>query len=102
MSNLYLECACSSNEHLVKVTYDVDSGIPSASFVSIEVQLSKQSWYRRIWPAIKYVFGYESKYGHWDETLLNLQQVGKLHALLHTFSKEVEEAKSLESSKETT
>lgn len=23
-------------------------------------------WYKRTWIALKYIFGYKSKYGHWD------------------------------------
>ena len=90
LENLYIECACTSDEHLVRMTCDVDNDHPERdSSIFIHVQLTRQSWYRRIWPAIKYMFGYECKYGHWDEAMLNMEQVGKLHMFLHTFGREV-------------
>jgi len=101
MSNLYLECDCSSDQHLVKVSCDVDDTHPQRdSNLCLHTQLIHQRWYVRIWYATKYVFGYQCRYGHWEETVLNLEKVEKLHMLLHAFNREIEEkAKALEVSK---
>lgn len=91
LENLYVECACTSDEHLVRITCDIDDKHPERdSNVYINVQLSTYlPWYKRVVRAVRYVFGYECKYGHWDEAMLNMEQVGKLHMFLHAFGKEV-------------
>ena len=93
ITNEYLECDCSSIEHTVKITAEVDLEFPKHSNVTVQIQLSQyHPWYARIWNAVKYVFGYECKYGHWDVTMLNIEEVNKLHMLLHNFNKDVAEA----------
>lgn len=89
-TNKYLECTCSSTEHVIKIVSEVDAEHPKLSSITIEVQLSKYApWHQRVWKAVKYVFGYECKYGHWDVTILNVEEVNKLHMLLHDFNKDL-------------
>lgn len=45
----------------------------------VEAQLSHyMKWYERLWLAVKYVFGYQCKTGHWAETMLTGPEVEKL------------------------
>jgi hypothetical protein len=39
-------------------------------------------WYIRVWKAVKYVFGYKCKYGHWDTTVFDQDTTLRLKALL--------------------
>jgi hypothetical protein len=50
-----------------------------------------QSFLKRIWIAIKYVFGYRSKYGHWDCFIMQPKDAERLRSLLDRL---VEDAKA--------
>lgn len=76
---VYLECDCTSAEHTMRFVLDDDEVYPH---IYVEMQLSRsRGFLRRLWLAIKYVFGYECKYGHWDETMLTAGNVEKLRDL---------------------
>lgn len=80
----YLECDCGHTDHLVKFCYFNDE----RDAVYIHVQLPKeQQWYKRIWLGLRYIFGYQCKYGHWGESVLDLKKIDELHAFLHEFRK---------------
>jgi len=71
---IYLECECDSLEHTMVVQYD-----PQDGDCYVSVQLSRYgAWWQRAWGALKYVFGYQCKYGQWDCTLLDSSQLAKL------------------------
>jgi len=68
-------CSCESSQHLVVFTKDEDQ-----DELCIEVQLIQhRNIIKRIWTAVKYVFGYKSVYGHWDCTLMNKTEINKLY-----------------------
>lgn len=74
-----LQCACTSAEHDVRLVLDPDEKYPA---IYIEVQLSRgHGFFGRLWLAIRYLFGRECKYGHWDETTIMGEQVRKLRDL---------------------
>ena len=87
---LYLECDCTSFNHVVLVTYDPDGDFTDTEAeqgfgdVYIETQLNTwRPWYSRLWLAIRYVFGFPtSPYGHYDETIVTIEDRRKLLALL--------------------
>jgi len=60
-----MTCKCSSTEH--QVVYWVDE---EDSQVYMSVFLSPLPLIERIWVAIKYIFGYKCRYGHWEEFVL--------------------------------
>lgn len=79
----YVECECTSAEHTLRFTIDVDDEV-----IYTEVHLNPwQPWYKRVWMAVKYVFGYRCKYGNWDCTMLNVKQVEQLELVINTFKK---------------
>lgn len=69
-------CQCSSTEH--QVVYYHNQG---DNEVYMHVHLSSGPWWRRIWPAVKYLFGHRSRYGNWDEFVLGPEHVGQLREL---------------------
>jgi hypothetical protein len=74
MNTTYIECSCSDASHVVRISSDLED-----KELVIEVQLQPiYGFFKRIWLAIKYVFGYSNPYGHWDCTLLNRFQVDEL------------------------
>lgn len=76
---LHSTCKCYSAEHTLRWSYD-----PSEKEFYTEVFLSQyRNVFQRIWVAIKYVFGYKCRYGHWDCTLLSKEEAIKLRDFLH-------------------
>jgi len=83
MINQYFECLCHSNEHTLKFSLDDNEEYPDL-YASIFL-IHHRNVFKRIWIAIKYVFGYKSSYGHWDEWLLRPEDSVKLRELLEKY-----------------
>lgn len=78
MKTYYFDCQCNFADHTLRFTLDPEDGS-----VYTEVQLRNfNSVFKRIWMAIKYIFGYECKYGYYDCTLLKWDEYNKLRNLL--------------------
>lgn len=95
----FFECQCHSDEHTVKFTIDEEDG---TIYTSIFLN-TFYPWYYKIWVAIKYVFGYKSRFGHWDCFLLKQEDHPRLLAMLSK-SNEIHASKiasSLEQSQKT-
>lgn len=71
----YLECSCGTPEHTVRFLKD-------ENFLYMTFFLSNAPWHRRIVNALKYVFGYKCRYGHFDEVVLGEEEVQKLINIL--------------------
>ena len=70
-------CTCHSLEHQVIFWKDNDDGE-----VYINVHLSKHGFFRRLVHGIKYIFGYSSRYGNWDEFIFKPEDLKKLKEFL--------------------
>lgn len=81
MQNEYIECACSSTEHTLRFTFDPEDG---TVYVHVFLE-SDYRWYKRLLVAVKYIFGYKCKYGHWDETLIVPEEAKRLSDMLMRF-----------------
>lgn len=86
-----LLCECSSSEHQMIIRYFPDDDYPE---VYVDVHLVKRSFFKRLKYAIKYLFGYQSKYGAWDEIVLNSQHITSLQDVVNHIKKV--EAKKLQ------
>lgn len=79
----YLECSCTSAEHTLRFTFD--SGYfdgDEMPVIYIDVQLNRANgFWKRLWRAIRYVCGYECRFGHWDEALLLNEGVRQLRTM---------------------
>ena len=51
--------------------------------IYVTFQLIKQSFFSRLWLAIKYLFGYQCKYGHWDEIILKRKAYDTIRDILN-------------------
>lgn len=57
----YFECLCHSSEHTLKFYLDPDDNI-----IHSEVFFHQyRSFFKRLLLAVKYLFGYKCRYGHW-------------------------------------
>ena len=73
----FFECECQSDEHVFKFSYDKEEG----DFYLAVYLNQYRRWYQRVWVAVKYVFGYKSKFGHFDTTLVNQEDTKRLRDL---------------------
>ncbi len=72
------ECTCLTFDHNVR--FEVDNEIGT---ISISVPLNHWlPWWKRIWLAIKYVFGKTQRYGHYDTIQLNPNDYEKIKTIL--------------------
>jgi hypothetical protein len=98
---IFTDCECRSNEHVVSWDLDIEDDYCDLSF---SVFLNDE-WYtiipywvplplayfmytlfeipiRRCWVALKYIFGYKCKYGHFDTFMVKEEDCDKLIELL--------------------
>lgn len=74
----YFECTCLSPEHTLRFWYDSEE-----NELSTEIYLDQyHNIFKRILIAIKYIFGYKSKYGDWDCWILKNEDCERLRKLL--------------------
>jgi hypothetical protein len=72
MKRFVCSCDCESCDHLFQFIDDGED-------MWIEVQLNPtHSFFKRVILAIKYIFGYYTKFGHWDCTLIDKQTRAEL------------------------
>ena len=88
----YFECACHSDEHTLK--FALDPGFWEGEKQTDEPELytsvflgNYPGFFKRIWIAIKYVFGYKCKYGHWDCFLIKKDDTDRLIKLLEEYKR---------------
>ena len=70
-------CGCGSVEHNLIYRPDRDE-----KEVWLYYSLNKEVWYKRIWLGIKYIFGFQSKYGMYGEMLVNEANVGEFEKIV--------------------
>jgi hypothetical protein len=90
MKRRYLECNCLAPEHLLRFYWweDEDRDNPEWGYLCVETNLSHYlPWYKRIWHAIKYIFG--SPCG-WGETLIYKENAKELKSIIEDYLKEGE------------
>ena len=71
-------CACHSTEHQMVISYSEDV-IDGQRYpeVYLHILLNKRSFWKRFKYGIKYIFGYQSRYGAFDEMIIDKKDVGK-------------------------
>lgn len=74
LTNHLVLCACHNTEHIMVVSYDPDERCPE---VYVSMHLRKAPFWSRLIYAIKYIFGYQSKYGAFDEIVLKPKDADK-------------------------
>ncbi len=80
----FFECKCYSDEHTLKFIYDEER---NEIYTSIFLN-QYRNIFKRINVAIKYIFGYKCKYGHWDVWILINDDSKRLIELLKKIKKE--------------
>lgn len=85
MSKEYFECTCNSDEH--RLVFEIDEGdkdfqpeVWAGAFLH-----SYHGFFKRIRVAIKYVFGYKCKYGHFDCFTMKPEDAPRFKALVDSY-----------------
>ena len=71
-------CECLNTEHQIIMSYDNDF---DTVWCSIHL-IPESNIFKRIWKGIKYIFGYRSRYGHFDEFIFRKQAADKLQDIV--------------------
>lgn len=82
MKHEYVECDCSCACHTLRFTWDPDPEYPE---VYVSMFLGHFGFFRRLWLAIKYLFGFKCSYGHFCEAVLIHSQLEKIRFLCDGF-----------------
>ena len=79
-----LICECFSPEHQMIISYGDDELIDGTiiPMVYVHNHLVKKTFWSRLKYGIKYIFGYKSQYGAWDEFILNPNDAEKLQDIV--------------------
>ena len=69
-------CSCHSTEHQMVVLYSEDelNGM-TYPMVYIHTHLNKRPFWQRVSYGLRYIFGYQSRYGAFDEFIINSDDV---------------------------
>lgn len=91
LQKLYLDCQCECLEHVIRLQYDPENGD-----INLDVHLTMhEKWYQRVWLAIRYVFGFRSKFGEYDCTMLKVTDYVAVRKMMRRSEKFHEKAKTL-------
>lgn len=67
-------CECNSYEHQFIFLYDEED---NELFLSVHLSTYLNFW-KRLWYAAKYVFGYKSRFGEFDNTIVRYEDLNRL------------------------
>lgn len=67
-----LICDCNLADHNIIISYD--DNYPNWNEIFINYHLAKKPFLKRIKYGIKYIFGYQSKFGAYDEFILSADE----------------------------
>lgn len=74
-------CQCNNTEHqLIFTSFEDDEDCDV--YVSVHLTPEYNIW-RRIWMAIKYIFGYKCCYGHFDEFIFKKSDADRLQKVVN-------------------
>jgi hypothetical protein len=77
-------CECYSYCHQAIFWYDEEY---KSLYVTIHL-ITHRNFFKRIWTAIQYIFGYKSNVGDWDEFIFKPEDEKKLRSYLNRVKKD--------------
>lgn len=85
-----LICECHSTDHQLLILYSEDELENGCKFPMsyFHIHLTKRPFWERVKYGIKYIFGYKSNYGAFDEFIFNPKDANKLQDLVNYLNKE--------------
>lgn len=79
-----LICSCHNIEHQLIITYSKDCG---CNCVYCYIHLAKLPFLKRLKHGLKYIFGYKSMYGDFEEFIFNPKDVKKMQRVVKYLKK---------------
>ncbi len=83
--HLFIVCDCGDNSHTMVFTYypwDKEDW----PFVFVSMHLNQTPFFKRIWKALKYMWGGEDMdLGHWHEVLLTKDKLNEIKKFIEKF-----------------
>ena len=80
-----MTCDCHSTEHQIVINFDEDT---KENLVYLHIHLvTHRNFFKRLWLGLKYVFGYKSRYGNWDEFIVSRKNYHKLKDVVNFIEK---------------
>lgn len=76
MKHEYIECACGSSEHFVRIMNEPELTYPHL-YVSLQLHPFYGFW-KRVLLAFRYIFGLSNRFGFWTDAMLTGDEVLKL------------------------
>lgn len=73
-SEEWIICECSSLEHFMRISYEPDFD----ECVYVTIHLSSLSFWQRLKLGIRYILGYKSRYGNFEEIVLSKEKLKKV------------------------
>ena len=82
---VFLSCECQSTEHTIIVqVFDWGDNLPYKPDFIVNVQASNyRSFFRRVWAALKYVFGADLI---WNDVIVDRKDIPKLQAAIDHYN----------------
>lgn len=81
---LFVTCKCTSPDHLVRFTYE-----PEDRELYVTVHLAPLPFHKRLWNAVRYVFGRRSRYGDHEEVLVPEHSAIQILELLTRYGRDM-------------
>jgi len=81
-----LICDCNSDEHQYLIYYSEDEFPDGQVIPTVYIHphlITYKSFWKRVVYGIKYIFGYRTKYGSWDEFIINPKDADKLQEIVN-------------------
>ena len=86
----YFGCECGSDEHLMVFRYWAEDGDDDKELY-LNVHLANyENFFQRLWVAVRFLFGYRSKFGEFDEVVIRKDDINRLFNLINTVKKDME------------
>lgn len=72
-------CECSSTEHQLVMCYIPGDDECDSDMLQFQMHLQPTyGFWKRTWAAIRYIFGYRSRFGNWDDFLVDPKDCDKI------------------------
>jgi hypothetical protein len=78
----FIVCSCGDIEHQFNFCYEDDEDWDE---LYLQVHLNKLSFWKRLKYGIKYILGYQSKYGAFGEMYINQEDVDRMITTLQEY-----------------
>jgi hypothetical protein len=70
-------CTCDSDEHQINFRYFEEEDLDNLVYVSIHLK-PESNVFKRFLKSVKYFFGYTSKFGNFDEVILDKEKCNRI------------------------